>query len=73
MTPWACFTLQSMTQYSVEKYSRCRLPTAKACLELGHATGQQSGAKQQIYNRMSEKQKKQSAAMFQAKRRPQPD
>lgn len=48
-----------------------RLP-AKTCLELGHATGQQSQAQQQISSRMVEKVKNEGAAMVQTKSRQMP-
>ena len=47
--------------------------TDKVSLKLGRTTGQRSQTQQQIYNRMSEKEKNQGVAMTQSKSRLQPD
>lgn len=71
MCTWAPCNQVNHELLCMPKYSRVKCPTP--WLKLGHATGQWSQANQQIYNRMVEQEKNQSAAMVQRNSRPQPD
>lgn len=67
--PWPVhelLCLPSNTKYSTVKFGAI-CPTAEAWLKLGHAVGQWSQAHEQIYNRRSEKEKNQDAAIAQSK------